>query len=210
MPSDPGSPSDRDSERTRQLGRAASARDDALTASPQVSDEQDPSRVCALQPVPDMADPRSTDDMSALHGLGATADVGTGAGRGRGRDPRGKVLSASETVEERAAAQAQADMDKEKAAALEGLAALALSHKEREFEHAHNIVADRERNKVLKQVSTFWPDSCTMTSWHTDMNVAQKQRAHHKLRDKPLIEELPSESERTMVDQLDSVLKIPT
>ena len=159
MPSDPGSPSDRDSERTRQLGRAASARDDALTASPHVSDEQDPSRARALQPVPDMADPRSTDDMSALHGQGATADVGTGGGRGRGRDPRGKVLSASETVQERAAAQAQADMDKEKAAALEGLAALALSHKEREFEHAQNIVADRERNKVLKQVSTFWPDS---------------------------------------------------
>ena len=42
------------------------------------------------------------------------------------------------------------------------------------------------------------------------MNVAQKQRVHHKLRDKPLHEELPSESEATMVDQLDPVAKVTT
>ncbi|RPD62002.1 hypothetical protein L226DRAFT_523341 [Lentinus tigrinus ALCF2SS1-7] len=183
IPSEPGSPSDRESEKTRKLGRAAKERDVAPAAGPQ---EQDPSRARALHYVPEMADPRSTDGMSALHGQGATADLGTGGGRSRGRDTRGKMLSASETIEERAAAQAHADMDKEKAEALDGLAALALAHKEREFESARNIVADRERTKVLKQ----------------------KQRAHHKLRGKPLHDEPPSESETTMVDQQASVVKL--
>ncbi len=137
-----------------------------------------------------------------LHGLSAPHAQNAA---GRGRDPRGKILGASETAEKRAAAQAEADMDREKAEALDGLAALALAHKEREFESARNIIADRERAKVLKQVSTW---RSTVASRRIDLDAAQKQRMYHKLRGKPLQEDPPSESEATMVDQQTSAVKI--
>ncbi|KAI0721943.1 hypothetical protein C8T65DRAFT_692086 [Cerioporus squamosus] len=166
IPSEPGSSSDHESEKSRKLGRKA--------------------KECDAAPGGKAADKQAAPETTDPPGQSATADVGTGVVRERGRDPRGKVLGASETVEERAAAQADADMDREKAEALDGLAALALAHKEREFEFARNIVADRERTRVLKQ----------------------KQRAHHKLRGKPLHEEPPSESDTTMVDQQASAVKL--
>ncbi|KAI0723453.1 hypothetical protein C8Q76DRAFT_837674 [Earliella scabrosa] len=171
--SEPGSSSDRESDQAWTPTRTTKGRDRGQTDRRVAGN--DPSR--ALLPAVDIHDPRSGDNVST--GRGPEPGGVASAARGRGRDTRGKVLGASETAEERATAQAQAEMDREKARALEELAALTLAHAEGDYEFAHHVTAERERNKVLKQ----------------------RQRVHHKLRGKALQDECQSESEVTMVDQ---------
>ncbi|KAI8968675.1 hypothetical protein BD414DRAFT_541357 [Trametes punicea] len=101
--------------------------------------------------------------------------------RERGRDPRGKLLGASQTVEERTAVETELELER----AQDGLAALMLAHRERDQEYARHVAADRARDKLVKQ----------------------KQRVHHKLRGKLIQDDDPSESEITMVDQQVSVVK---
>ncbi|KAI9001138.1 hypothetical protein BD414DRAFT_543576 [Trametes punicea] len=76
--------------------------------------------------------------------------------RERGRDPRGKLLGASQTVEERTAVETELELER----AQDGLAALMLAHRERDQEYARHVAADRARDKLVKQ------------------------RVHHKLRGK--------------------------
>ncbi|KAI0637741.1 hypothetical protein C8Q77DRAFT_386897 [Trametes polyzona] len=116
--------------------------------------------------------------LSSTHAAQASAGSGPEP-RGRGRDTRGKLLGASETMEERATAE-ETDLELEKAR--QGLAAMVLARRERDREYARHVAADRERDKLVKQ----------------------KQRAHHKLRAKVVPDDDPSESETTMVDQAHS------
>lgn len=76
--------------------------------------------------------------------------AGSGSGiRARGRDTRGKSLGASETEEERAAAgRSEPELEQ----ARKGLTAAVLAHRERDREYARHVAADRERDKLVKQV----------------------------------------------------------
>ncbi|KAH9894201.1 hypothetical protein C8Q73DRAFT_781496 [Cubamyces lactineus] len=123
------------------------------------------------------------------HGSGG----GAGATRERGRGTRGKMLGASQTLEERSASKSpstpKADSkDLEREDAKDGFAALVQAHREHDADYARHVAADRARDRLVKQM--------------------QKQRAHHKLRGKLVQDDDPSESEATMVDQQLSLVKI--
>ncbi|KAI0643732.1 hypothetical protein C8Q79DRAFT_151848 [Trametes meyenii] len=157
--------SDQDSEKSSSKAGSKKARDRAKRAA-----KTDSSRMTSAA----LSSQRSEDGVPAQDPDG-NADRGTAA-RGRGRNPKGKVLAASETVEERAAAEADAEMER---TAKVSRVALVLAHRERDREYARHVAATRERDKLLKQ----------------------KQRVHHKLRGKLVPDVDPDESETTMVEQ---------
>ncbi|KAI0366372.1 hypothetical protein BV20DRAFT_652082 [Pilatotrama ljubarskyi] len=124
-------------------------------SSDQSSESSGANRVTRMRTAAGGAESHQSTDGAAAPGMLGVDQGGGGLGPGtgaRGRDTRGKVLGASESAKERtAAAEAELDLILEKAT--EDLTAMVLAHRERDREYARHVAADRERDKLVKQVS---------------------------------------------------------
>ncbi|KAJ8463459.1 hypothetical protein ONZ51_g10249 [Trametes cubensis] len=197
--SDDGTFDEEGREKKSELSRGTKARDQA---KPLPSDGAEvSSRVCT-------AEAHRSDDGACFppHGSGGSG----GGARERGRGTRGKVLGASQILEERSTSDPPstppADLkDLEREITKDGFAALVHARRERDAEYARHVAADRARDRLVKQVSKRVTGDVMDGRSTAEM---QKQRAHHRLRGKPVEVDDPSESEATMVDQLVSLDKL--
>ncbi|KAI0334832.1 hypothetical protein GY45DRAFT_1358838 [Cubamyces sp. BRFM 1775] len=195
--SDDGTFDQEDRETKADASRGTKARDQA---KPLPSDGADVSSRATV------AEAHRSDDGACLplHGSGGTG----GGARERGRGTRGKLLGASQTLEERSTSVPSTPTadprDLEREDTKDGFVALVHARRERDAEYARHVAADRARDRLVKQVSKRVTGDVMDERSTVEM---QKQRAHHKLRGKHLQEDDPSESEATMVDQQLSLVK---
>ncbi|KAI0662983.1 hypothetical protein C8Q70DRAFT_931004 [Cubamyces menziesii] len=197
--SDDGTFDEEGREKKSELSRGTKARDQA---KPPPSDGAEVSSRVST------AEAHRSDDGACFppHGSGG----GGGGARERGRGTRGKMLGASQVLEERSTSDPPSTppadpRDFEREITKDGFAALVHARRERDAEYARHVAADRARDRLVKQVSKRVTGDVMDGRSTVEM---QKQRAHHRLRGKPVEVDDPSESEATMVDQQVSLDKL--